>query len=150
MAAKKTNFIPVDCLHQMADRGSYSSLPDSGISDQETRDRRPDDALAHLPGPGKMKQMTNQRGENDMDSGFIGSIVSTEGAQNPPRGWEPEAPLRLRDRQSGDRCVFVSHLVSNFNSLKTLTHLGHAGFKLQALYICTMQLPFLLHSSGAV
>ena len=107
MAAKK-NFIPVDCLHQMADRGSYSSLPDSGISDQETRDRRPDDALAHLPGPGKMKQMTNQRGENDMDSGFIGSVVSTEGAQNPPRGWEPEGPLRLRDRQSGDRCVSSS------------------------------------------
>ena len=108
MAAKKTNFIPVDCLHQMADRGSYSSLPDSGISDQETRDRRPDDALAHLPGPGKMKQMTNQRGENDMDSGFIGSVVSTEGAQNPPRGWEPEGPLRLRDRQSGDRYVSLS------------------------------------------
>lgn len=91
----------------MPDRGSYSSLPDSGISDQETRDRRPDDALAHLPGPGKLKQMTNQRGENDMDSGFIGSVVSTEGAQNPPRGWQPEGPLRLRERPPGDRCVYM-------------------------------------------
>ncbi|KAK7094893.1 serine/arginine repetitive matrix protein 2-like isoform X2 [Littorina saxatilis] len=90
-------------LSKRPDRGSYSSLPDSGISDQEGRERRPDSALAHLPGPGKMKQMTRQRGENDMDSGFIGSVVSAEGGQIPPRDFQPEAPLRLRDRAPADR-----------------------------------------------
>ncbi|KAK7496993.1 hypothetical protein BaRGS_00011729 [Batillaria attramentaria] len=89
-------------LSKMPDRGSFSSLPDSGISDQETRDRRHDDALANLP-TGKFKQMTRQRGADDADSGFIGSMVGSEVSQNQSRDRQPEGPLRLRERPPGDR-----------------------------------------------
>ena len=34
-------------------------------------------ALAALPGPGKFKQMTKQRGADDADSGFLGSMVGS-------------------------------------------------------------------------
>ncbi|KAL8602062.1 hypothetical protein ACOMHN_007332 [Nucella lapillus] len=89
-----------------------SSLADSGLSDQDEargggggrREHRHDDdadALAQLPGPGKMKQMTHQRRETDVDSGFVGSMVSSEGAQPlplpPSHDHQPEATLRLRE-----------------------------------------------------
>ncbi|XP_076455395.1 LOW QUALITY PROTEIN: uncharacterized protein LOC143289986 [Babylonia areolata] len=98
-------------LSKMPERGgSYSSLPDSGISDQEMgRDRHRggaprDEALSRLPGPGTLKQLTHQRGDNDLDSGFMGSVVSASdgggGAlRSPARPHRlPETPLRLRDR----------------------------------------------------
>ena len=34
-------------------------------------------ALAALPGPGKFKQMMKQRGADDADSGFLGSMVGS-------------------------------------------------------------------------
>ncbi|CAG5135151.1 unnamed protein product, partial [Candidula unifasciata] len=34
-------------------------------------------ALAALPGPGKLKQLTKQRAADDADSGFIGSMVGS-------------------------------------------------------------------------
>ena len=70
---------------QKLHHGSISSFPDSGLSDQEAKDvLYNEDRLAKLPGPGKMKQLTNHRCEIDVDSGFVGSVVSNlEGIQNP-------------------------------------------------------------------
>lgn len=92
-------------MHQLPDRGSFSSLPDSGISDQEqySRERHHNDALANLPGPGKFKQMTRQRGADDVDSGFIGSVVSSTASQNQGRNLPQEGPLRLREQPPNDR-----------------------------------------------
>ncbi|XP_076436272.1 uncharacterized protein LOC143275864 isoform X2 [Babylonia areolata] len=107
------NFHDPKSSKRAAERGSRSSLADSGLSDAEGRDRErrpPDDALAQLPGPGKMKQLTHQRRDNDVDSGFVGSMVSTEGVQQPPppsgdphRPPHQEPTLRLRERPPTDR-----------------------------------------------
>ncbi|XP_065933670.1 serine/arginine repetitive matrix protein 2 isoform X4 [Magallana gigas] len=88
--------------------GSFSSLQDSGISDQEgsrPRERGASGgggALSNLPGPGTFKQMTKQRHAGDADSGFIGSMVGSEvSGQASARQQQGQGTLRLRQSDSG-------------------------------------------------
>ncbi|XP_061164853.1 uncharacterized protein LOC133173820 isoform X2 [Saccostrea echinata] len=94
-------------LKKRPESGSYSSLQDSGISDQEgsrTRERGATGGgpLSNLPGPGTFKQMTKQRHAGDADSGFIGSMVGSEvSGQQSARQQQQQQTLRLRHSDSG-------------------------------------------------
>lgn len=59
-------------------------------------------ALAALPGPGKLKQMTKQRAADDGDSGFIGSMVGS-GVGEPP------AFIQQREEQEREQALRLRH-----------------------------------------
>ncbi|GFS22929.1 AT-hook-containing transcription factor [Elysia marginata] len=103
--------------HELKDP-KLSKMPDmslprnsgGGGSDGENRRRRSaspsagavggaEGALAALPGPGKFKQMTKQRGADDADSGFLGSMVGS-GVGVPPL--LPAASQQSLDQQAED------------------------------------------------
>ena len=114
---------------------SMQSLPDSGISDQggaaggrhrSSRGGNPgvtEDALAGLPGPGKMKQMTKNRERDDADSGFIGSMVGSgvgvmPQQQEQQQEEQPQQPaLRLRGARADDRYDMCRILLIPISSL---------------------------------
>ncbi|GFN90194.1 At-hook-containing transcription factor [Plakobranchus ocellatus] len=86
----------------------------SGASDNESRRRGSsspagavggldtEGALAALPGPGKFKQMTKQRGADDADSGFLGSMVGS-GVGVPPLLPSSQHSLDQQAEEEGER-----------------------------------------------
>ena len=88
---------------QKANGGSMSSVRDGGTSDTDSR------TLANLPGPGKFKQMTRQRGADDVDSGFIGSVVGSEVSQHQPPKQQQQQPQQQQQQHQQQQPLRVKH-----------------------------------------
>ncbi|BFZ05620.1 hypothetical protein BsWGS_08659 [Bradybaena similaris] len=63
--------------HSISGGHGQSTQAVDGASDIHDGHNNMEGALAALPGPGKLKQLTKQRAAEDADSGFIGSMVGS-------------------------------------------------------------------------
>ncbi|XP_041369777.1 microtubule organization protein AKNA-like [Gigantopelta aegis] len=91
-------------MKKRPDGGSMTSLREGSTSDNDSR------TLANLPGPGKLKQMTRQRGADDVDSGFIGSVVGSDVSQH-----QPPQQQQQQQRQPQQQPLRVRHQATERN-----------------------------------